>query len=563
MEVKKPAECRTGEQLGEDLFIRGNFYPAGTVLTSFMIQDLRRSRIKTLRVITPENQSSHQDPSTHEVLDSAENTNGQLAGLFPSLIDNKRYGHALHRFQDVQWLEKLYSTLLEYPGVSERLEQLKHWNPYSYLHSIDVFVLGTLLAKQKSMENIESFALGCLMHDIGKLKVPKHLLEKEGKLTAAEYDLIKTHTIKGEELLKEDGYSLDVQRMARSHHERLDKSGYPDQSDAVSFDLPLKIIMIADVYSALTLNRSYRKPLNGAKAMEILLKDGSKYDLDLCHAFITMLDLYPDFTEVLLSDGRTGTIIYKKSGEAFHPFVKLEDEDIEYSLESHEKPAIQSIVGWKSVQLKRLLKKNWYSLLVYLTEGKKLPAIKLIDQFSDDMRIESIYMDLLEQIYIEIEGAAREKRIDTVDEHIAYTTLLEILNYKMIENTASLPNFSGSTVLAGFESPASALPLKMIDDLLTINGWQTFYLGQITCPSLLIECIKKYNLNYVTLFAGSASTVPLIQSTIKALRTAMPSITILLNGPFAYHMNNLPQDVIQTYGLRDYLSKLKHYMNAS
>lgn len=565
MEVKKPSECSPGDQLGEDLFIRGSFYAAGTVLTSRMIQDLRLSKNKTLHIITPDRLNSDEDTSLNPVLNPAgdDAAVNQLSDLFPSLIGNMRYGQALHHFQDVQWLEDLYASLLKHPRVADWLNQLKHWNPYSYLHSIDVFVLGTLLAKLEGVKEIESFALGCLLHDIGKLKVPKHLLEKGGKLTVMEYDLIKGHALKGEELLRKEGFSNEVQRIARSHHERLDSSGYPDQADAGKFDLPLKIITIVDVYSALTLNRSYRKPLTGAKAMEILLKDNHKYDLDLCHAFMTMLDLYPDFTEVILSDGRTGTIIYKQSGGSFRPFVKLEDEELEYFFEGEEKPAIQSIVGWKSVQLKRLLKKNWYSLLLYLTEGKKLAAIKLIDQFSDNMQIETIYMDILEQIYIEIEAAARDKKIDAVDEHIAYNTLLEILNFKMGENMASLPNFSGSAALASFENPVHSLPLKMIDDLLTINGWETFYLNQINTTALLVECIRKYNLNYVTLYAGSSSVLPQIQSTIKALRMAMPTIAILLNGPYAYQMKDLPEDVIQTSGLRDYISKLKRFMNAS
>lgn len=565
MGVKKPSECRPGEELGEDLYIRGTFYRKGTILTSLVIQDLRRSKITSLNIITPEHllhpEDVDQRPTLHTNVSHV--TGKRLSDLIPSLIDNMRYGQALHHFQITQWLEDLYVSFLEIPQVADWLQQLKYWNMYSYIHSIDVFILSTLLAKEQGLEDIRTFALAALLHDIGKLKVPKHLLEKEGKLTNCEYAAIQSHTQEGARMLKNAGFSEEVQRIAHLHHERIDRSGYPDKLGGESFDLSLKIITIIDVYSALTLNRSYREPVSGVQALEIILKENDKYDRNLCHAFIKMLDLYPHFTEVLLTDGRKGTIIYKDSDDTTTPFIQLENEEIELSLEESIHPSVHSIIGWKSVQLKRMLKKSWYNLLVYLTEGKKLAAIKLIDQFSDDMRLESIYMDLIEQIYIEIEGAAREDQIDPVDERIAYITLLEILNYKMIENTIPIPNISGSTALASLEETTKSLPLKMIDDVLTVNGWQTFFLGTVDDVSLLKACIEKYDLNYITLFIGTLESIAKAEAMIAALKKAVPSLTILVNGPYAYHITASQPDIIQSSGLRDYIFKLNRYMNAS
>ncbi|WKB37362.1 HD domain-containing protein [Terrilactibacillus sp. S3-3] len=154
------------------------------------------------------------------------------------------------------------------------MDSLKQWDAYSYYHSVDdVFVLSTLLARHYRCESVNDFALGCLLHDIGKLGIPKSILLKKGKLTENEYAIVMEHTTYGYHLLKKIGFPERVCKLAHSHHERLNGKGYPDGLTFMQLDRDLKIVMVADVYSALTLSRPYRKPMHATKALQILLRD--------------------------------------------------------------------------------------------------------------------------------------------------------------------------------------------------------------------------------------------------------------------------------------------------
>src|SRR5690606_7944953 len=105
-----------------------------------------------------------------------------------------RYGKILNRDEDVQFLMQLFIHLHKKHDYIDTFYALRSWDEYTYLHSIDTFILGTLFAKKHGVHNIELVALGFLFHDIGKTKIPQKLLSKRGKLTYREFEIIKKHT---------------------------------------------------------------------------------------------------------------------------------------------------------------------------------------------------------------------------------------------------------------------------------------------------------------------------------------------------------------------------------
>lgn len=140
-----------------------------------------------------------------------------------------------------------------------------------------LMLLRTDLGDGLSAEEIDSIALAAIMHDVGKIGIPDAILSKPGKLTPEEFEIMKTHTVKGEQMLSRIEalrssriykYALDI---ARHHHERWDGSGYPDGLAGDEISTWAQVVSLADVYDALTNERRYKKAFSHERAVEMIL----------------------------------------------------------------------------------------------------------------------------------------------------------------------------------------------------------------------------------------------------------------------------------------------------
>jgi HD-GYP domain-containing protein (c-di-GMP phosphodiesterase class II) len=127
-------------------------------------------------------------------------------------------------------------------------------------------------------EELEAIEFGALLHDIGKIGIPEHVLSKPGKLNEDEWELIKTHPVISDYILSELDLHPFVRQCARSSHERIDGAGYPDGLSGEAIPLPARIVLVADALDALTSTRSYRaaRPMLGALA-EIRAHTGTQF----------------------------------------------------------------------------------------------------------------------------------------------------------------------------------------------------------------------------------------------------------------------------------------------
>jgi hypothetical protein len=133
---------------------------------------------------------------------------------------------------------------------------------------------------------------GALLHDVGKIRVPDSIINKPGKLTAEEWEIVKRHPADGQEMLDRIGGVLgEVGLFGRGHHERWDGGGYPDGLVAEDIPLASRIICAADAFSAMTTNRSYRAamPLSAA-VTELRTCAGTQFDPDVVHAIIAIVE---------------------------------------------------------------------------------------------------------------------------------------------------------------------------------------------------------------------------------------------------------------------------------
>lgn len=213
----------------------------------------------------------------------------------------------------------------------EMLIALKKHDIYSYMHAIDVFTLCTLFAKKEGIQHIEQHALGFLFHDIGKLKTPLAILRKEGKLSKQEFDKMKKHT--------EDGYQLlcdmkleSIAYLAKLHHERIDGSGYPVGLTASELPREVLILQLIDIYSAITLKRSYKAEIGAAEAITTIYKEKHLLDEKLIARFVDFIGIYPENAIVLLSDGTHALIESVNDMYPLLPTVKRLDANQSFIL---------------------------------------------------------------------------------------------------------------------------------------------------------------------------------------------------------------------------------------
>ncbi len=138
-------------------------------------------------------------------------------------------------------------------SVFDMLHNMRQYDDFTYMHSMNVALICNVFGKWLGMpsNDLDILTLGALLHDIGKLKIPDTIIRKPDKLSPAEYNIIKTHSLQGYNILKDKNIDDNVKQCALMHHERCDGSGYPLGLTADKINPYAKIVSIADVYLSL------------------------------------------------------------------------------------------------------------------------------------------------------------------------------------------------------------------------------------------------------------------------------------------------------------------------
>ena len=205
--------------------------------------------------------------------------------------------------------------------------EIKSYDNYTYSHSLNVGILSAMLASEMGISHnrLEDLTLCALMHDIGKLDIPIEIINKNGPVTPSEFDIIKTHPLKGVERMRKCfNLSTEVLPGIQSHHEKVDGSGYPFGYIGTQIPLFGRILAVADVYDALTSQRSYRKAWHPKEALEyIIAGSDSQFDFDLVQIFSHLISVYPTGALVKLSDGSTAVVVKNHPENIFRPCIRL------------------------------------------------------------------------------------------------------------------------------------------------------------------------------------------------------------------------------------------------
>jgi response regulator RpfG family c-di-GMP phosphodiesterase len=183
--------------------------------------------------------------------------------------------------------ENLFSTLYAF------VETIEARDPYTKQHSTRVTRYAVSIAKAIgcSREEIDVLNVSGNLHDIGKIGIPDNILLKPGQLTDGEYEVIKTHPSIGSNIIGHFTMWADEKKIIKHHHERWDGIGYPDRLRGEEIPFLSRILSVADVYDALTSDRSYRKKLSDDVAIEIIMENtGCQFDPKIVDVFLKLYE---------------------------------------------------------------------------------------------------------------------------------------------------------------------------------------------------------------------------------------------------------------------------------
>ena len=229
----------------------------------------------------------------------------RVFGILISLIrDSKRYFNEKDLYF-LNFLTEKASFLIEnlalYENIYENLfsalyafvETIEARDPYTKQHSTRVTGYAVSIAKaiRCSQEEIDMLDVSGNLHDIGKIGIPDNILLKPGRLTEGEFEVIKRHPIIGGNIIGHFGLWTDEQKIIKHHHERWDGRGYPDRLKGEGIPFLSRILSVADVYDALTSDRSYRKRMQEEVAVKIIRENaGEQFDPKSVDVFLRLYE---------------------------------------------------------------------------------------------------------------------------------------------------------------------------------------------------------------------------------------------------------------------------------
>lgn len=210
--------------------------------------------------------------------------------IIKDLIENPRSGENIKKA--VGLATQLTDCIISSPEIIHELISLNSYDLYTYTHSVNVAVLSVAIGVTHGMERdaAESLGVGALLHDIGKSGIATEILNKPGKLSAPEYEIVKGHVVEGARILRtHDAIPRSASEVVLQHHERLSGLGYPHGLSGSAINLFGRICAIADCYDAMTTRRLYQRAYTPYEALFQITKEVENYDRDVIESFIRML----------------------------------------------------------------------------------------------------------------------------------------------------------------------------------------------------------------------------------------------------------------------------------
>ena len=260
-------------------------------------------------------------------VEQASRLHGEATQIVRDMMGDIRLGKQIELEMIEPLVERVVDSIFRDQDALLPLARLKEHDSYTFQHSVSVCALMTAFARTLELprEIIREIAIGALLHDVGKAKVPDEILNKPAKLTDAEFDKMKNHVVQSKIILQATpGISDIALGVAAQHHERHDGTGYPNKLKGEAISLYGQMGAIVDVYDALTSNRVYHRGMPPAAALRKILEwSALHFKPTLVHAFIRSVGIYPAGSLVRLESGRLAVVQAQHADKPMQPMVKV------------------------------------------------------------------------------------------------------------------------------------------------------------------------------------------------------------------------------------------------
>lgn len=271
--------------------------------------------------------SVEETESIAEELRRMDSLYGEALDYAHGFMDAVKDGKPFDFSESKPMVNDLIDSVFRNESAAAAISKLKAFDEYTYTHCINVSILAVILGKRLgySREQLELVGMAGLFHDAGKSVVPNTILNKPGKLTDEEMNVMRTHPLRGYMVLKDqDGIPEEVLRGALEHHEKHDGSGYPRGLKGDEISEIARLLAVVDVYDALTSRRVYKDPMPPGKVLALMYKwRVTDFHPNIVEQFIKSLGVYPVGSFVRLSSGNHGVVIEHAEKDPLNPMVRV------------------------------------------------------------------------------------------------------------------------------------------------------------------------------------------------------------------------------------------------
>ncbi|MDR3598655.1 HD-GYP domain-containing protein [Clostridium sp.] len=335
-----PIECiRENSLLGKNIYTPDGrcLLKSGFVLTSDTLMKIKEHKIFSLYIIDDYSSAVIEDiikPELRQKSISVIKETFSHIERIASSHDFKKKNMNEYTKQEKKYFnsintiaEELIENVLANKNVLLSLVDIKSMDNYTYAHSVNVAVISLILgiSLNLSKQNLTYLCIGGLLHDVGKSFIPSEILQKPDKLTPEEFEIIKKHPRHGYDFLNRFfSLSSHIKLITLQHHERFDGLGYPMGIGGENINYLARIVIIADVYDALTSDRSYKRAMCPSDALEYLMSNsGTLFDHNILDVFCRIIIPFPNGTIVSLSNGDVGVVEETIPSFPLRPIVKI------------------------------------------------------------------------------------------------------------------------------------------------------------------------------------------------------------------------------------------------
>lgn len=329
-----PIEYAEANQLAESVFDTNGqlLVRKGTYLTEALIVKIKANGIFSVYINDRFSQnilqpliSEHLKNAT--IMEMAQVFEGarqyRLSGGKNHVELEKQMGVLIETARDIMYeIDRRTASRINYVDI-------KSMTTYTYAHPISVAILSYLLAKKLKMdkEKLENIFIGALFADIGMSFINENLFMKQGKLDVKEFVKVKEHPQTGYDFIGDFYFANTyVKMIVLQHQEKIDGSGYPNNTKDQDLHELAKLVSIADVYDAMTSDRVYARATSSSEALEYIMgAAGRHFDFDFAKAFVSTIVPYPEGSLVKLNTGQIALVHKTNDDLPLRPIIKLID----------------------------------------------------------------------------------------------------------------------------------------------------------------------------------------------------------------------------------------------